>query len=447
VITTNNIQSTANSTLNYTPANVTDSCLVVFVSSEDVDNNQPITAVKFGSTEMVLEVIGNGVLNVNSNDVAIAYLINCGTTAQTISVTGGERLGISALTLDNVKQTGSVDVSDGTATSTAVAVVTTTATTSNADSFVVSACVTGDPSANLSVSGGTEILEFTPPSSKMALGTSTQSSAGTYSHEWTSSISGRTAAASIAFNKAVSGVINIDPTAIASAESFGTPTIATGVVLIDPVAITTQESVGNPTISLGGIVIAPSAIPSQEFVGQPVITTQGVVIQPVVISTEEAVGAPTLVTGVVIVIPDGIPTEEAVGDPVIQLLLQQIFPDEILTEEFVGQPAVFGGAVIAIPVRSRQTWNAVAKYLRGLVFKGSDNDVIVAWLRSEGLEEGEYNDLWYNYLLQNGFLDGSLTDKYAAWRQNLAGDDPWLLSDGNWDDTKIWIDNETWRDN
>jgi hypothetical protein len=245
----------------------------------------------------------------------------------------------------------------------------------------------------------------------------------------------------------VSGGIVIAPASIASAESFGTPTITTGVVLIDPVAIPTQENVGTPTISSGVTIISPPAIASQESVGEPIVTPQGVVIQPVVIATEESVGAPTLVTGVVIVIPDGISTEEAVGDPVIQLILQQIFPDEILTEEFVGQPAVLGGAVIAIPVLSRQTWNAVAKYLRGLVFKGADNDVIVAWLRSEGLEEGAYNDLWHNYLLQNGFLDGSLTDKYAAWRQNLAGDDPWLLSDGNWNDTKIWIDNETWRDN
>jgi hypothetical protein len=24
--------------------------------------------------------------------------------------------------------------------------------------------------------------------------------------------------------------------------------------------------------------------------------------------------------------------------------------------------------------------------------------------------------------------------------------DAWILSDGNWNDTKIWVDNETWRD-
>jgi hypothetical protein len=216
------------------------------------------------------------------------------------------------------------------------------------------------------------------------------------------------------------GATVIAPTAIASAESFGTPTIATGVVLIDPVAIPTQESVGTPTINSGVTIITPSAIPSQEFVGEPIVTPQGIVIQPVVIATEEAVGAPTLVTGVVIVIPDGIATEEFVGSPTIQLLLQDIFPNEIFTSEFVGRPRVIGGDVFLIPTAQRQSWNAVAAYLRTFSFKGSDNDVIVAWLRSEGIVDGTYNDLWNKYLLQNGFTALTLADNYAAWRQNLA---------------------------
>jgi hypothetical protein len=78
---------------------------------------------------------------------------------------------------------------------------------------------------------------------------------------------------------------------------------------------------------------------------------------------------------------------------------------------------VLGGDDIVIPVLSRQTWNAVAQYLRDLVFKGQDNDVIIAWLRSEGFEDGAYNDLWYEYLLQKGFINGTLADKYAAWKE------------------------------
>ncbi len=195
-----------------------------------------------------------------------------------------------------------------------------------------------------------------------------------------------------------------------------------------------------------GVTIIPASIPSGESFGTPTIITGVVLIAPVAVATQESVGSPSILTERFIS-PSTIPSEESVGDPVIELILQQIFPNGIPTEEFVGRPAVLGGARIVIPILSRQTWNSVAKYLRRLVFKGADNDVIVAWFRSEGLEGGTHNDLWYNYLLQNGFLDGSLTDKYASWRQNLAGDDPWLLSDGNWNDTKIWIDDETWRDN
>jgi hypothetical protein len=195
----------------------------------------------------------------------------------------------------------------------------------------------------------------------------------------------------------------------------------------------------------GGIVIAPTSIPSGESFGTPTIATGVVIISPVAIPTQESVGNPTILKELFIS-PVTILSEESVGDPVIELILKQIFPNGIPTEEFVGRPIVLGGDSIVIPVLSRQTWNAVAKYLRDLVFKGHDNDVIVAWLRSEGFEDGAYNDLWYDYLLQKGFIDGSLTDKYAAWRQDIAGDDPWILSSGSWNDNKIWRDNENWKD-
>jgi len=253
-ITVNNLQSTPNNTLSYTPSNVTDSCLVVFVSSEDVQDNEPVTGISFGATAMTLEVIGNGVLGSNSNDVAIAYLINPGTTAQTITITGGERLGIAALTLGNVKQAGSVDVSNGTATSTSIATVTTTATTSNANSFVVSAGVTGDESADMSVTGGFEILEFTPTSAKMAIATSKKVVAGTYSHQYTSTIAGRTAAASIAFNQIASGG-SISATATLGAISYAsknTSVLITGSVDVATTLGAINYSSKNTSVSITG---------------------------------------------------------------------------------------------------------------------------------------------------------------------------------------------------
>jgi hypothetical protein len=241
------------------------------------------------------------------------------------------------------------------------------------------------------------------------------------------------------------GALTIITSPIASGEVVGSPTFTTGVVLINPVAIATSESVGSPTISSGGIIISPTVIASQELVGSPTVLPLGVVLQPTVIVTEEVVGSPVLVTGIVIILPTGIPSEGVVGEPFVDLLLKQIFPTEILSLEDVGRPIILGGDSIIIPIPNRQTWNAVARYLRALVFTGYDNDVIMKWLRSEGYEDA-YNDNWDDYLLGQGYLEGALADRYAQWRQGVAGDDPWILSEGSWNDIKIWRDNENWRD-
>jgi hypothetical protein len=173
----------------------------------------------------------------------------------------------------------------------------------------------------------------------------------------------------------------------------------------------------------GGRTIITSPIPSAEVVGEPVITPLGVVLSPITISTLEFV-----------------------GEPLVKRLLDILFPLEIDSTSSVGRPLVLGGDQIIIPIANRQTWNAVAKYLRALVFTGHDNDVIMKWLRSEGYEDA-YNDNWADYLLGQGYLQGALADRYAQWRQGVAGDDPWILSEGSWNDAKIWRDTENWRDN
>ena len=149
--------------------------------------------------------------------------------------------------------------------------------------------------------------------------------------------------------------------------------------------------------------------------------------------------------GLAFILPEEIATQEFVGEPDIDLILKQIFPDAIASLLSVGRPLVLGGDRIIIPIESRVTWNAVAKYLRELVFTGADNDVIMKWLRSEGFDDA-YNDNWEQYLKAAGFLSGAMSDKYALWRRGINGVDPWILSDGTWDDSKIWQDLETWRD-
>ena len=247
------------------------------------------------------------------------------------------------------------------------------------------------------------------------------------------------------FYDAGGGGLVITSIAIASAESFGTPVLTAGAVTLSPETIASAEALGNPTISQGATFISPLSINTEEFVGNPIVTPQGVIITPVEIPTEALVGNPEVSVGLAFILPEEIATQEFVGEPDIDLILKQIFPDAIASLLSVGRPLVLGGDRIIIPIESRVTWNAVAKYLRELVFTGADNDVIMKWLRSEGFDDA-YNDNWEQYLKSAGFLSGAMSDKYALWRRGINGVDPWILSDGTWDDSKIWQDLETWRD-
>ena len=263
-----------------------------------------------------------------------------------------------------------------------------------------------------STDGGATVTNFWDPSATSGTGTTLEDTAGT-NDGTLNSFAGTTDSWWVFYSGG--GGLTIITSPIVSGEVVGSPTFTTGTVLIDPVAIATAESVGNPTIAFGVTVLNPTAIASVELVGEPVVVPLGVVLQPVEIVTEEVVGTPVVVTGLVFLIPDSISTEEAVGEPFVDTLLKQIFPTEILSLEDVGRPSVFGGDSIIIPIESRQTWNAVAKYLRALVFTGADNDVIQKWLLSEGYDEA-YNDNWLKYLEENGFTTGNLTDGYAGWR-------------------------------
>ena len=219
------------------------------------------------------------------------------------------------------------------------------------------------------------------------------------------------------------GGLVISPISIATAEAFGNPVVATGLISLSPSTISSLEFVGIPTISTGGSFITPVPIVSEELVGSPVVLPLGVSIQPVVIASQEVVGTPTVVTGLRVVFPTGIPSEEFVGLPAIDLILKQIFPTSILTAEDVGRPSVLGGDVLIIPIPNRATWNAVAAYLRtvSITFSGDDNDVICAWLRSEGLED-QYNDMWREYFTGSGYLYDNLADQYAKWKRGERGE-------------------------
>lgn len=78
----------------------------------------------------------------------------------------------------------------------------------------------------------------------------------------------------VTFTEAI--VPAIFPSAIDSAEAFGTPAIYTGKLL--PTAIPSAESVGTPSLLPGGVSIAPSAIASGQAVGTPTVKNDNYII-------------------------------------------------------------------------------------------------------------------------------------------------------------------------
>lgn len=206
-ITYNNLQSAINSTTlsAYVPPSLTDSCLVVIVTSEDVGNNDPITGITFGGVSMVEGVIAHSVVSTNAQDVAIFYLVNPSTSSGNIAVTGSERQSIIAMTLDNVSQSSPIDDTGvrevNTGKDLAVSGVTT-----NANSFAVSGCV-GDNTGNiLTLTTGVKIISLGPTSAPSAAAVSTISTAGAYSHNWVCDDNlVRAASAIVAFNLETGG--------------------------------------------------------------------------------------------------------------------------------------------------------------------------------------------------------------------------------------------------
>jgi hypothetical protein len=183
------------------------------------------------------------------------------------------------------------------------------------------------------------------------------------------------------------------PTLIPSGEVVGTPSVTNLLKLIEPNTIPTEEVVNTPTVDAGAILISPATIPTGE-----------VVYNVSIVDLTQFIEA------------EDIPTQEVVGSPNLELLLSRIFPTAIATQEDFETPLVIGGDRIAIPVNDRATWNRVAAYLRTRKFDGNDNDVILAWLRSEGYID-TFNDAFNTYLEDVEALQGSLTDKYSNWRR------------------------------
>lgn len=174
------------------------------------------------------------------------------------------------------------------------------------------------------------------------------------------------------FNEIIpSGGTTITPTGIASAEAFGTANLVIPQVLL-PVGVSSLEALGSHVVLTGGIVLEPTSITSGELLGTPnIIFAQ-------------------------IVSVSGIDSEEAFGVAMIQ-----------------------DGVAVVIPVADRDTYQDIQAYLvsTNMFVSKQNNTIIMEWLRSEGITEGAFNDMFYEYWESNGFV-GAYNDKWKKWKDS-----------------------------
>ncbi len=181
-ITVNNTQTNINNSLSYTPSSVTDAVLVVVVGNED--NATGDVTVDFGATAMTeaiqVEVGPNFTLY---NKSAIFYLIDPGTSAETISATltgttSPVRVALTAFTLGGIAQTSPVDATASTTSESAATSLDTDITTVE-DSTVIVGAIAGNSTETFTAQG-TQTLQssLTPTSSNSGSSTQIQATAG-----------------------------------------------------------------------------------------------------------------------------------------------------------------------------------------------------------------------------------------------------------------------------
>lgn len=130
----------------------------------------------------------------------------------------------------------------------------------------------------------------------------------------------------------------IQPSGIGSAEAFGTATLATGEATIQPSGIPSAEAFGTASVSTGEATIQPSGIPSAEAFGTASIISGEATIQPSGIPSGEAFGTASVATGEATITPSGIPSAEVFGTASIEVGTATIYPTGIPSAEAFGVP-------------------------------------------------------------------------------------------------------------
>ena len=191
------------------------------------------------------------------------------------------------------------------------------------------------------------------------------------------------------------GGLTLVVSSIASGESFGLPDVILNTAYLLPSAITTAESFGVPTVASLDQFIQAISVSSLEAFGEPLILTGGVTLAPTSITSQESLGTPFLVYS------------------------QLVLVDSITSEESFGIAIISDGVALVIPVGDRDTYQKIAEYLRATdkFVSYQNNEILLEWLRSEGIDEGSFNDSFKEYWGRKGYV-GAYNDRWREWRDS-----------------------------
>lgn len=110
------------------------------------------------------------------------------------------------------------------------------------------------------------------------------------------------------------GAVTLSPGGIASGEAFGTAVITPGTATVSPSGIASAEAHGTTTVTPGALTVSPSGIGSSEAFGTAQLDiASSPEVQPAGIASAEAFGTATVTPGEVAVTPDGVASSEAFG--------------------------------------------------------------------------------------------------------------------------------------
>tara|TARA_R110000744_G_scaffold262304_4_gene376914 strand:- start:2305 stop:3390 length:1086 start_codon:yes stop_codon:yes gene_type:complete len=199
-------------------------------------------------------------------------------------------------------------------------------------------------------------------------------------------------------------------------------------VITDLIAANNATGVNMPTAALGqpgsawideggsGISIAPPSIISGESFGLPDVILSTTYLLPTTVSSLEAFGEALVLAGGVTLSPTSITSQESLGTPSV-VYSQVILVDGITSEESFGIAIISDGVALVIPVGDRDTYQKIAEYLRTTdkFVSYQNNEILLEWLRSEGVDEGSFNDSFKEYWGQKGYV-GAYNDRWKSWK-------------------------------